>query len=228
MAGAQEAVASAWQRWRTAEQVLGHVVLPAITCIYRLRDGGQLALSDYKASMHLLERLAEQVVGQAALREDRGRSLFICCGPGETEEHGAKITSQLAMIHGWQVHFGGAGLRQEELVFALGRLDPDVLLIECETAGGLDLVRQQIVQLERAAIRPRIQIAVAGAAVESPEVMTLELRADLVGRDAVEALEVMELCPEHRAALPPPPPVSEPPAARRRWAWGAGDRLHCN
>ncbi len=48
--------------------------------------------------------------------------MLVVCSPGEPEELGAQITTDLAEAHGWSVHFAGGGVPNDEIVGWIGQL----------------------------------------------------------------------------------------------------------
>jgi len=201
--GARLVIQEALREGGTVEDVVSGCLYPALVCLVRSRQQGQMTRRSYNASRHILEGVAAHLFQEAARHPDHGRSIFICCAPRETEELGAKLTADLAALHGWRVRFGGMGLSAEEIAFALGRFSPDVLLLHCDQAATLSTLRPWILCFHRIAPWPALQIAIAGAAVEVPASVTQTFCADVAGRDPVEILETLTLCPNQRAAPEP-------------------------
>ena len=215
---ARELVAQALTHTAPGQEVFTQLLWPALTCVEKLHVEGCLTRSVYNAALHTIEILAHHILSQLPLVEagegEAGRSMLVASGLGEKEEMGAKITAGLAEAKGWRVHFGGAGLSDEELTFALGRLSPEVLVLHVGAGTALGMTRQLIGRLHRVKIWPVVQIGVVGAGVEHPSCAGA-LGADLAGRDPVELLEMLELCPEKRAREESA--VSEDLRHLRRW-----------
>lgn len=219
--GARQVIRKAVTAGASVEEMIARCLYPALVCLLRSREQSQMTRRSYNASRHILEGLAAQLFRDAAPQPDHGRSVFICNAPHETEELGAKFTADLAALHGWRVRFGGAGLRTEEIAFALGRFNPDVLLLHCDHTATLAALRSWILCFHDIAPWPALQIAVAGAAVDVPDTVAQALYADVAGSDPVDILETLTLCPHQRAA---------PAAASRALpsTWDSRQRLGWN
>ena len=46
--------------------------------------------------------------------------MLVVCSPGEPEELGAQITTDIAEAHGWTVHFAGGGVPDDEVLQLIG------------------------------------------------------------------------------------------------------------
>ncbi len=196
--------------WKVpAESLLLEILWPTLECAQRLKADGTIAGRTYNTAIRTLGgmlALLEPHLEQAGLDCATGRSIMVLTAPGECEELGAHITATLAEAHGWTVFFAGAGLTREEISFSIGQLNPDVLLIHGSFTTSVPQTRQLIEQLQKIRIWPRIQIAVTGGISESTTGRN-PLDADIRGRDPVETLELLTLCPEYRAT----PQVRHPP-----------------
>jgi len=73
--------------------------------------------------------VADQLTLRVSREPRKGRSMLIICSPGEPEELGAQITTDLAEAKGWTVHFAGGGVPNDEIVGWIGQIEPEVLLV---------------------------------------------------------------------------------------------------
>lgn len=194
-----------------AGMLISELIWPTLECVQQLHLDRSIATRTHNTAVRTLRALVEHLCGQQPPEQHMvNRSLMVLTAPGERDELAAHITASLAEGTGWRTYFAGANLSAEEMMFSIGQLGPDVVLFVSTLRASAASIQQAIALLHRGRVWPRVQIAVCGAAIE--QAMDHPPGADIAARDAVEALEVLELCPDYRATAPRGQPASTPPA----------------
>jgi methanogenic corrinoid protein MtbC1 len=152
---------------------------------------------------HMASRLLRMLADQLTLRLERqprsGRTMLVICSPGEPEELGAQITTDLAEAQGWTVHFAGGGVPNDEIIGWLGQLEPQVLMVYGTIPSAAPMVRQLIDMLHDVGICPKMQIICSGGVFNRAPGLSEEIGSDLFAADPLAALELLASCPEKRA-----------------------------
>jgi methanogenic corrinoid protein MtbC1 len=180
-----------------AQWACNELIWPAMETVQDLYAAGLVSQHRFNAAFRLLDKVMTRALEGIAPVAPIARSAMIFTIPGEREEFGACLLSRLAELHGWTVYFAGGNLTVEEVMFAIGRLTPDALVIHAGLSGGENGVAELIKKLQRVGVWPAAQVTVCGRAVEGLRSMP-GIQADILARTPVELLELMQLCPDHR------------------------------
>ena len=186
-----------------ATWVINELAWPTLECLEDLHTAGQMPRQTYNAGVRTLRTVVNWAFDGLTASEANGRSALVLTIPGEPEEFGAGLFSRLAELHGWQVHFAGAGLTHEEILFALGRLSIDCIVIHAGLLAMAPAVRSLIAHLRRVGVWPVTQVVVCGRAAERLRHWRGGVQADLLARTPIELLELMHLCPDFRVTRMP-------------------------
>jgi methanogenic corrinoid protein MtbC1 len=197
-------IADAFASGMDAQRLLSEVLWPASECVQQLKHDSVLLPQLFAHATRMLASLASEAAvriprmaaGQGAPRAT-ARCLFVASAPGEPSDAGAHMLTLLAEAHGFTVYFAGAKLTEEEIFFALSRLEPDAVLIHGSIEQERSATRDLLARLRAAHFWPEIQTGVTGAILGAGG-----CGADVEARLPVELLEMLALCPEHRAAGP--------------------------
>ncbi len=168
------------------------------------------------ATEHMAIRITRCLADQVQLRLNRAESnqkrILIACADGEPEELGAQMCADLFESRGWDVYFLGGGVPNDEILNLLGQLRPDILLIFGTKPAGVPGVRRLIDQIREIGVNPTMNIMVSGGVFNRADGLWKEVSADLVARNAHQAIPLAE------EALPRTPPPVKPggPKKRRR------------
>ena len=181
-----------------AQWMLSEILWPATECVQQLRQDGSLSLRTFNHSIRTIAELASRLAPVLA-RDGRpanvtARNLFIISAPGEPSDSGAHLLTLLAESHGFTVFFAGAHLTTDELLFALTQIQPDALVIHGSLPSSLPATLTFLEKLKKANFWPQVQTAITGAMLSDKP-----CGADLRSRHPVELLELLALCPDHRA-----------------------------
>jgi hypothetical protein len=224
-----------------ADWACNELIWPTLEVLQDLAAAGQVPRATYNRAIKVLSAATDCALRIASPTAPCGRSAMVLTVPGEREEFGAAIFARIAEAHGWTIHFAGAGVTHEEIMFALGRLTPEVVIIHGGLIHSAAAVGTLVEQLQRVGVWPITQTAACGRAVEHMRGSFSHAQPDLLGRTPIELLELMQLCPEFRtharagaatathaaplAMLHPPELEIFPEAIRRRLAgrFGPGE-----
>ena len=197
--GARQIVAEAFEEGLTSEEILMQLVWPAMEKTQVLYRADRINTGTHHMAARLLRMLADQLTLRLERAPRNGRSMLVICSPGEPEELGAQITTDLAEAHGWTVHFAGGGVPNDEIIGWIGQIEPQVLMVYGTVPSAAPMVRQLIDMLHDVGICPKIQIICSGGVFNRAEGLAEEIGSDLFAPDPVQALELLEQYPTKRA-----------------------------
>jgi methanogenic corrinoid protein MtbC1 len=197
--GARGIVADAFEDGLCAEEIVQELIWPAMESVQKQYRADRINTGMHHMATRLLRMLADQAALRFARSPRNGRSMLVVCSPGEPEELGAQLTTDLAEAHGWNVHFAGGGVPNDEIVGWIGQLEPQVLLVYGTIPSAAPLVRQLIDMLHDVGISPKLQIICSGGVFNRAEGLAEEIGSDLFAPDPFSALELLDAEPERRA-----------------------------
>jgi len=192
-------VAEAFEEGMDAQDILTELVWPVMEQIQTLYRADRINTGTHHRASRLLRMLSDQLSLRLVRQGRNGRSMLVICSPGEPEELGAQITTDLAEAHGWNVHFAGGGVPNDEIVNWIGELKPEVLMVYGTIPPAAPMVRQLIDMLHDVGIAPQLQIILSGGVFNRAEGLAEEVGADLFAPNPTEALELLANYPQKRA-----------------------------
>lgn len=199
--GARAIIAEAFESGSTGEDIVRELIWPAMDKIQTLYRADRINTGVHHMASRLLRMLADQVALRFRRSERNGRSMLVVCSPGEPEELGAQVTTDLAEAHGWNVHFAGGGVPNDEIIGWIGQLQPQVLMVYGTIPSAAPMVRQLIDMLHDVGIAPKIQIICSGGVFNRAEGLAEEIGSDLFAPGPFEALRLLD-CQPHKRATP--------------------------
>lgn len=197
--GARAIVAQAFEEGLSSEEIIMQLIWPAMERTQTLFRADRINTGTHHMAARLLRMLADQLTLRLTREARNGRSMLIICSPGEPEELGAQITTDLAEAQGWTVHFAGGGVPNDEIVGWIGQIEPEVLLVYGTIPSAAPMVRQLIDSLHDVGICPKLQILCSGGVFNRAEGLAEEIGSDLFAPDPMTALELLDKCPQQRA-----------------------------
>jgi methanogenic corrinoid protein MtbC1 len=216
--GARAIVAEAFEEGLSAEEILMGLVWPTMEKIQGLYRADRINTGVHHMAARLLRMLADQLALRLPRAERNGRSMLVVCSPGEPEELGAQITTDIAEAHGWTVHFAGGGVPNDEIVGWIGQLQPQVLMVYGTIPSGAPMVRQLIDLLHDVGIAPKLQVICSGGVFNRAEGLAEEIGSDLFAPNPIDALEILANYPNKRAT-----PEQQTVGRKRRMKKGKGE-----
>lgn len=197
--GSRAIVAEAFEDGLSAEEILMQLIWPTMIKIQSLYRADRINTGVHHMAARLLRMLADQLTLRLPRAERNDRTMLVVCSPGEPEELGAQITTDLAEAHGWTVHFAGGGVPNDEIVGWIGQLQPQVLMVYGTIPSAAPMVRQLIDLLHDVGICPKLQIICSGGVFNRAEGLAEEIGSDLFAPDPIEALDMLDNYRQQRA-----------------------------
>jgi methanogenic corrinoid protein MtbC1 len=197
--GARAVVAEAFEEGLSAEEILMQLIWPTMEKIQGLYRSDRINTGVHHMASRLLRMLSDQLALRLPRAERNGRTMLVVCSPGEPEELGAQITTDIAEAHGWTVHFAGGGVPNDEIVGWIGQLQPQVLMVYGTIPSGAPMVRQLIDLLHDVGIAPKLQIICSGGVFNRADGLAEEIGSDLFAPNPIDSLEILAAYPNKRA-----------------------------
>lgn len=185
---------------------------PAMEHVDKLYRNDRINSAAEHMATRINRSIADQLQMHLAKSDPNHKRILIACADGEPEELGAQMCADLFESKGWEVYFLGGGVPNDEILSLIGQLNPDILLIFGTQPSGVPGVRRLVDQVREIGIAPTMNIIVSGGVFNRAEGLWKEVNADLVARNASQAM----LLAESTAPRIPTPPKSGVPKKRRR------------
>ena len=192
-------VAEAFEDGSSAEEILMNLIWPTMEKISTLYRADRINTGIHHMASRLLRMLADQLALRLQRSDRNGRTMLVVCSPGEPEELGGQITTDIAEAHGWGVHFAGGGVPNDEIVGWIGQLQPEVLMVYGTIPSACPMVRQLIDLLHDVGICPKLQIICSGGVFNRAEGLSEEIGSDLFAPNPLESLQMLAEYPSKRA-----------------------------
>jgi len=197
--GSRAVVAEAFEDGLSSEEILMQLIWPTMLKVQSLYRADRINTGVHHMASRLLRMLADQLTLRLPRAERNGRTMLVVCSPGEPEELGAQITTDIAEAHGWTVHFAGGGVPNDEIVGWIGQIQPQVLMVYGTIPSAAPMVRQLIDLLHDVGICPKLQIICSGGVFNRAEGLAEEIGSDLFAPDPLQALDILDQYPNQRA-----------------------------
>lgn len=179
----------AQEQGMSPEQLSHEVYWPAMELISKLYRADQLSTLAHHYGTRLLRSMTDQAQSQYAQKPRRGRSLLLFCGDAEVDELAGLLVADLAEADGYDVHFGGGGIANDEILAEVGERRPDVLLLFASAASDAPNIRVMIDTIRNVGACPELQIVVGGGIFNRAEGLAEEIGADVWAKTPSELLE---------------------------------------
>lgn len=206
----RQIVADALRRVESPREVYERVLWPAMERVNALFREDRINVATEHMAMRITRCLADQVQAHLPRADRKGRRIVISCADGEPEELGAQICADLFEADGWDVHFLGGGVPNDEILSMVGQVRPDILLIFGTQPQGVPGVRQLIDMIREVDANPQMNIMISGGVFNRAAGLWQEINADLFAPNAQQALDVAN------RAEPRKPTVRIPGAPKKR------------
>jgi methanogenic corrinoid protein MtbC1 len=183
---------------------------PAMEQVEKLYRGDRINTATEHMAIRISRSLADQIQLRLTQAEPNSKRILIACADGEPEELGAQMCADLFEARGWNVYFLGGGVPNDEILNLIGQLSPDILLIFGTKPAGVPGIRRLVDQIREIGVSPTMNIMVSGGVFNRADGLWKEVNADLVARNAQQAIPLAE------AAMPRTPTVPKPGAPKKR------------
>lgn len=181
-----------------AEKILSKLFWPTLEHLQNLYRHDQLSDMAHHYATRLLRSLTDQMQIRLEQGERRNKKLVLICGPEESEEIGAQMAADLFEAAGYDVHFAGGGVANDEIVAQLGEINADVLVVFGVTPSTVPFTRLLIDRLHDIGVCPTLQIAVGGGVFNRADGLAEEIGADLWAKEPEELVQLVSQAPQQR------------------------------
>jgi methanogenic corrinoid protein MtbC1 len=171
------------------EDLTHQVYWPVLDMINSLYRADQLTALAHHYATRLLRALVDQVQAQYEQRDRCNKKIVMFSGPGEADELAGQIVADLIEASGFDVHFAGGGIANDEILAEVGEHRPDILLMFASAPSDAPNIRQLIDTIRGINSCPDMQIVVGGGVFNRAPGLAEEIGADLWARTPQELLE---------------------------------------
>jgi methanogenic corrinoid protein MtbC1 len=184
----------------SAEQILAELFWPVITQIQKLHRHDQMSDLAFHYATRLMRSMVDQMQMRLQMKDRRGKTAMVICGPEESEELTAQMAADLLEADGYDVHFVGGGVANDEIVAEVGEIDADILVVFGVVPSTVPFTRLLIDRLHEIGVCPKLQIAVGGGVFNRADGLAEEIGADLWAATPHEMVTVLAENPDRRMA----------------------------
>lgn len=163
---------------------------PAMERVAKLFKNDRINAAAENMATRINRVVADQLQVELPKRDPNGKRILIACAPGESEELGAQMASDLFESQGWDVYFLGGGVPNDEVLTLCGQLRPDLLLVFGTRPEGVPAVRQLCDLIRDIGVNPTMNIMVSGGVYNRADGLWKEVRADLFAKTMAEAIRM--------------------------------------
>jgi len=184
----------------TAEQITGKLFWPTLEHIQTLHRNDQLSNLAHHYATRLLRSLVDQMQLRLEVKPGRDRKVLVVSGPDEPEELSGQMVADLLEADGYEVHFAGGGIANDEIVAEVGELSADCLVVFGSVAETVPFTRLLIDRLHEIGACPKLQIVVGGGVFNRADGLAEEIGSDLWAKEPHQLVQVMAENPTRRMA----------------------------
>lgn len=184
----------------TAEDLAHEVFWPVLEMINSLYRADQLTALAHHYSTRLLRALVDQAQAHYSQRARRNRKIVMFSGPSEADELAGQLVADLIEADGYDVHFAGGGIANDEILGEVGEQRPDVLLMFASAPSDAPNIRQLIDTIRGVNACPNMQIVVGGGVFNRAPGLAEEIGADLWATHPHELIEKLASESQRRAS----------------------------
>ncbi len=161
-------------------EVISRVVLPALSRIGSLWESAALSAAEEHAATELCRYVLLQLFDAVTPDPALGRRALVACVPGEEHALGAQLVAEYLTLRGWDVFAVGRSAPQEDILVAVAKFRPEVLLLSVTMVANL-LPARELIEAARAA-STKLGIVIGGRAAQPARPRLEELGLTVVGR----------------------------------------------
>ena len=180
------------------EAIIEKLFWPTLDQIERLFHQDQLSVLSHQLATRLLRMLADQMQLRLRQGEATGRTMLMICGPNEPNELAAQMAADVLEAAGHTLHFAGGGIANDEIIHAVGNLEPAALVIFSSAPQDLPYVRQLIDELRQTGLSPQTQVVVGGGVYNRADGLPEEIGADLGASTPADLVRAIQDAPDRR------------------------------
>jgi methanogenic corrinoid protein MtbC1 len=175
----------------SAEELTDGVYWPVLEMVNSLHRADQLTTLAHHYAVRLLRCLVDQAQAEYRQQPRNGRRVLMFSGTSEADELAGQLAANLIEAGGYEVHFGGGGIANDEILAEVGERRPDVLLMFASGPSDAPNIRVLIDTIRGVGSCPNMQIVVGGGVFNRAEGLAEEIGADLWARTPRELVDAL-------------------------------------
>lgn len=183
-------ISDALSKTESITEVYHRLLWPAMERVNTMFREDRINIATEHMATRISRTLADQVQAHLPQKQRNGKKVVISCADGEPEELGAQICADLFESEGWEVHFLGGGVPNDEILSVIGELRPNILLVFGTQPQGVPGVRQLIDMIREVDANPEMNIMISGGVFNRAAGLWQEINADLFAPNAQQALDI--------------------------------------
>ncbi len=184
-----------------AEEIIERLFWPTLDHIEELFRDDHLSVIAHNYAMRILRMLADQMQLRLSVCEEKGRRLFVVCGPDEENELACQMAVDMLEAGGHEVYFGGSGIADDEIVNQIGQIEPAAIVMFSSAPSDLPHIRKLIDYLHDMGIGQGVQIVVGGGVFNRADELAEEIGADVWATTPMELVKVVSEFADKRAGF---------------------------
>jgi methanogenic corrinoid protein MtbC1 len=197
--GARAVIAEMQAVGTSPEDIAHDVFWPVLETINSLHRSDKLTTLAHHYAVRLLRLLIDQAQAGYEQQPRNGRRVLMFSGTSEADELAGQFTADLVEAAGYEVHFGGGGVANDEILAEIGERRPDVLLMFASSPSDAPNVRVLIDTIRSVGSCPWMQIVVGGGVFNRADGLAEEIGADLWAKKPRELIERLDTQRTRRA-----------------------------
>ncbi len=164
------------------------VFQPAMYEVGRLWEINQLTVAQEHLATAITQSVMAHFYGDLFLRPPNGRTLIATCTGAEQHQLGIRMVADFFEMEGWNVYYLGGNVPTAGVVGMVEERNADLVAISITLPNHISPLRDMIAALRRSPASRRFKIMVGGQPLYTGGETAASLGADLLARDAREAL----------------------------------------
>lgn len=164
------------------------VFQPAMYEIGKLWEQNQFTVAQEHLATAITQSVMAQIYGSVFLRPPLGRTMVATCLGGELHELGIRMVSDFFEMEGWDVFYLGANVPTDSVVSMVRERRADLLAISLTLLVQVPHLRELIAAVRRSPMGKRVKIMIGGQPLNQDPALAASIDADIVARDAREAV----------------------------------------
>lgn len=167
-----------------------HIFQPALREVGRLWQENRITVADEHLATAITQALMTQVFAEMFARpKGHARTMIAACLDSERHELGLRMVCDLLDLEGWETTFIGAAVPAASLAQMVQTRRPDALALSVSLAAHVPRLARAISALRETLGEATPVIVVGGRPFLEEPALADTVGADLVARDATEAME---------------------------------------
>lgn len=164
------------------------LIWPVMVEIENLFRSDTITMVQEHLATRINRTIVDQLQNKLPQRQHKNKKVVICCAQDQLQELGAQIIADLFESDGWDVHFIGAGLNNQDILEYINSSSPDLMIIYGAEPRQAPDVRKLIDTIRGVNAWPDMRIMLSGGVFNRAEGLWEEIGADLFASNAAEAL----------------------------------------